>query len=157
MGDFGCCKKALRSYTLVGTPEYLAPEVILGKGYTCTVDWWSLGVMAFEFICGPLPFGSDTEDQLELFREILEAPLSFPDYVSDQSAISLVSSLLERTPELRMGSSTLRAKEMKDHNFFVGFDWDAVAGSYMTPPWKPDLTSLASSWDTEEAGQSAGT
>merc|ERR1719262_1046576 len=71
--DFGCCKKALRTNTLVGTPEYFAPETILGKGYTCVVDWWALGVMMHEFICGPLPFGRDIEgeDQLELFKEIL--------------------------------------------------------------------------------------
>eukprot|EP00746_Dinoflagellata_sp_MGD_P085157 gnl/MRDRNA2_/MRDRNA2_33732_c0_seq1.p1 gnl/MRDRNA2_/MRDRNA2_33732_c0~~gnl/MRDRNA2_/MRDRNA2_33732_c0_seq1.p1 ORF type:complete len:943 (-),score=211.95 gnl/MRDRNA2_/MRDRNA2_33732_c0_seq1:16-2844(-) len=147
MVDFGCCKKALRSYTLVGTPEYLAPEVILGKGYTCAVDWWSLGVMMYEFVCGPLPFGHDTEDQLELFREILEAPLQFPEYVTDESALGLVSSLLERTPELRTGSSTTGAKEIKEHAFFGDFDWDAVAGRYMTPPWKPDTNSLMASWE----------
>lgn len=147
MVDFGCCKKALRSYTLVGTPEYLAPEVILGKGYTCAVDWWSLGVMMYEFVCGPLPFGHDTEDQLELFREILEAPLQFPEYVTDEAALGLVSSLLERTPELRTGSSTTGAKEIQQHAFFSDFDWDAVAGRYMNPPWRPDTNSLMASWE----------
>jgi cGMP-dependent protein kinase len=72
--DVGCCKRALRTNTLVGTPEYFAPEVILGKGYTCAIDWWALGVMMHEFIVGPLPFGRNVDDQLELFREILEAP-----------------------------------------------------------------------------------
>merc|ERR1719486_1730251 len=98
--DFGCCKKKARTNTLVGTPEYFAPETIQGKGYTCAIDWWALGVMMHEFICGPLPFGRDTEDQLELFREILEAPLQFPPYVTDDAAIQVISGLLERTPEL---------------------------------------------------------
>merc|ERR1719436_2297113 len=110
--DFGCYKKALRTSTLVGTPEYLAPEVILGKGYTGAVDWWALGVMLHEFVVGPLPFGRDTDDQLELFREILEAPLQFPNYVSDETAIAVISGLLERGPELRVGANARGAKEI---------------------------------------------
>ena len=83
--DFGCCARRARAYTVVGTPEYLAPEVILNKGYGRAVDWWALGVMAYEFVCGPLPFGQNcgSDDQLELFREILDAPLRFPHYVPD--------------------------------------------------------------------------
>jgi cGMP-dependent protein kinase len=103
--NFRCCAKASRSYTLVGTQKYLAPEVILEKGYTCSIDWWSLRVMVFELIFGPLPFGSDTEDQLELFKEIMEALLHFPKYVVDETAISVLSAFLERQPELRFGSS----------------------------------------------------
>merc|ERR1719161_2054716 len=106
--------------------------------------------MMYEFICGPLPFGSDTQDQLELFREILEAPLTFPEYVCDETALKLLSSLLERTPELRTGSSTTGAKELKEHPFFNKFEWDAVAGRYMTPPWQPDSNSLMSSWEEVE-------
>merc|ERR1712050_31809 len=113
--DFGCCKKALRTNTLVGTPEYFAPETILGKGYTCGIDWWALGVMMHEFIVGPLPFGRDNDDQLDLFREILEAPLKFPSYVKDDSGVGVVSGLLERTPELRLGCSTRGAKEIQQH------------------------------------------
>jgi cGMP-dependent protein kinase 1 len=64
--DFGCSKAADRTYTIVGTPEYLAPEIILGRGYTNLVDFWSLGVVMYEFECGPLPFGSESEDQTEL-------------------------------------------------------------------------------------------
>lgn len=145
--DFGCCKKDTRTKTLVGTPEYLAPEVILGKGYTCVVDWWSLGVMMHEFICGPLPFGHDTDDQLELFREILEAPLQFPHHMSDASAVNVISGLLERTPELRLGSSTHGAKEIQQHPYFQDFDWDAVAGRYMDPPWKPNTEVLQGNWE----------
>ena len=70
--DFGCAKKMKeRSYTLVGTPHYMAPEVILGKGYGLTADIWTFGIILYEFVCGPLPFGNDAEDQLEIFRDIL--------------------------------------------------------------------------------------
>eukprot|EP00747_Dinoflagellata_sp_TGD_P125419 gnl/TRDRNA2_/TRDRNA2_174159_c1_seq1.p1 gnl/TRDRNA2_/TRDRNA2_174159_c1~~gnl/TRDRNA2_/TRDRNA2_174159_c1_seq1.p1 ORF type:complete len:502 (+),score=119.07 gnl/TRDRNA2_/TRDRNA2_174159_c1_seq1:1361-2866(+) len=148
--DFGCCKKALRTSTLVGTPEYFAPEVIIGKGYTCSIDWWSLGVMMHEFIVGPLPFGRNSEDQLELFREILEAPLSFPNFITDETGISIISGLLERVPELRLGASTRQAKEIKEHRYYQNYPWDAVAGRYMTPPWTPDTVKLQENWEDEE-------
>merc|ERR1712139_220637 len=100
-----------------------------------------------EFICGPLPFGHDTDDQLDLFREILEAPLQFPPYVTDASAVHVIAGLLERTPELRLGSSTHGAKEIQQHAYFQAFDWDAVSGRYMEPPWKPNVETLQSTWE----------
>eukprot|EP00913_Durusdinium_trenchii_P004420 g4099.t1 len=142
--DFGCCKKSLQSNTLVGTPEYFAPESIIGKGYTCAVDWWALGVMMHEFIVGPLPFGllalpacyglvqllrvanwkyrpgRDSDDQLQLLKEIMEAPLAFPSYITDKTAISLISQLLERTPELRLCASSHGAKDLQEHPYFSG-------------------------------------
>ncbi|CAD7966489.1 unnamed protein product [Amoebophrya sp. A25] len=147
--DFGCCKTAARAYTVVGTPEYLAPEVILGKGYTHVVDFWSLGVVMYEFICGPLPFGVDSgEDQMELFRQILEMPVKFPDYVRDEEAVSMLNHLLEKVPDLRLGTGALREKEIKEHR-------------YLEPPWKPDAASIKNGWtrcdtivDTED-GDSA--
>eukprot|EP00421_Protoceratium_reticulatum_P018552 CAMPEP_0168393496 /NCGR_PEP_ID=MMETSP0228-20121227/19048_1 /TAXON_ID=133427 /ORGANISM="Protoceratium reticulatum, Strain CCCM 535 (=CCMP 1889)" /LENGTH=932 /DNA_ID=CAMNT_0008406879 /DNA_START=71 /DNA_END=2869 /DNA_ORIENTATION=- len=148
--DFGCCKKALRTNTLVGTPEYFAPETILGKGYTCAIDWWALGVMMHEFIVGPLPFGRETEDQLDLFREILEAPLQFPNYVTDETAISIISGLLERTPELRLGASKRGAKEIKDVPYFAGFNWDGLVGRYTKVPYVPNLKKLQSHWEMHE-------
>jgi len=148
--DFGCCKKALRTNTLVGTPEYFAPETILGKGYTCAIDWWALGVMMHEFIVGPLPFGRETEDQLDLFREILEAPLQFPNYVADTTSISMITGLLERTPELRIGASKLGAKEVKSHPYFGGFNWDGLVGRFLKPAWSPNLKKLQSQWEMHE-------
>eukprot|EP00406_Dinophysis_acuminata_P053293 CAMPEP_0179302270 /NCGR_PEP_ID=MMETSP0797-20121207/47977_1 /TAXON_ID=47934 /ORGANISM="Dinophysis acuminata, Strain DAEP01" /LENGTH=920 /DNA_ID=CAMNT_0021011793 /DNA_START=79 /DNA_END=2841 /DNA_ORIENTATION=+ len=148
--DFGCCKKALHTNTLVGTPEYFAPETIVGKGYTCAIDWWAFGVMMHELIVGPLPFGTDTDDQLELFRQILEAPLQFPRYITDQAAVSFVSELLERTPELRLGASAQGAKEIKGHSYFIDFDWDGLVCRTLKPPWAPNLQKLQSNWEMHE-------
>jgi cGMP-dependent protein kinase len=145
--DFGCCKKALRTNTLVGTPEYFAPETIQGKGYTCAIDWWALGVMMHEFIVGPLPFGRDTEDQMELHKEIMEAPLEFPDFINDDAAVAIISGLLERTPELRIGASQKGAKEVKEHPYFEKFDWNALVGRQLKTPWKPNQQSLQSQWE----------
>lgn len=145
--DFGCCKQTKRTNTLVGTPEYFAPETLIGKGYTCVIDWWALGVMMHEFVVGPLPFGRDTDDQLELFREIMEAPLTFPPYVTDSTALDVLSGFLERSPELRLGASTRGAKEIKEHPYFTGFDWDALAGRYMVAPWIPNQDKLKKNWE----------
>ncbi|CAE7259532.1 Pkg21D [Symbiodinium pilosum] len=142
--DFGCCKKEIRANTLVGTPEYLAPEVIKGKGYTKSIDWWSLGVMLYEFVVGPIPFGAGEEDQMRLFAAISEAPLLFPNYVAED-AMQVLSGLLERRPERRLGSSG--AKEIKKHLWFKGFDWDALAGGFFPPPWQPDAQAQMKNWE----------
>ena len=56
-----------RTYTVVGTPHYMAPEVLTGKGYSISVDYWSMGAMLYEFICGKLPFGDDLEDPYAVY------------------------------------------------------------------------------------------
>lgn len=149
--DFGCCKAASHTSTLVGTPEYTAPEVILGRGYTCSVDWWSLGVVMYELICGPLPFASNTEDQMEVFSEILEAPLTFPKDVLDKHAISIMSGLLEKEPARRL-CAMRGAIEFKEHHYFGSFDWCSLLRRTMTPPSTPDLEKVKSSWKLQSGG-----
>jgi len=144
--DFGCCKKEMRTKTLIGTPEYLAPEVIKGKGYTCCVDWWSLGVMLYEFVVGPIPFGAGEEDQVKLFQAITEAELTFPDYVQED-AVVVLRGLLERRPDRRLGASSMGAKEIKEQSYFKGFDWDALAGGFFPPPYSPDIQEQMRTWE----------
>jgi len=144
--DFLSCKKALRAHTLVGTPEYMAPEIILGRGYNCCIDWWSVGVCCFEFICGPLPYGHETEDHLELFRQVVENQLNFPSYVKDPAAIQLIRSLLERFPEQRLGSSSAGAKDIKDHPFFADMSWDSLLARDCEPPFMPNLRRVKKHW-----------
>merc|ERR1711933_316193 len=90
VADFGCCKwcgSVARATTLVGAPEYFAPEVVLGMGYTHSVDWWALGVMMYELIVGCMPFGdAGGQNKLpRLFGEILEKPLYVPEHLEDRA------------------------------------------------------------------------
>ncbi|EER07966.1 cGMP-dependent protein kinase, putative [Perkinsus marinus ATCC 50983] len=144
--DFGCCKQASRSYTLMGTPEYIAPEVILGRSYTDCIDWWSTGVCMYEFICGPLPFGGDTDDQLELFRQIIEAPLRFPSWLRDQNAKSIITGLMQKNPEERLGGGVSGAKEIKRHPYFKKFDFDGLLSRSVKSQWVPDREQTMKQW-----------
>ena len=81
--DFGTAKILEgRTYTIVGTPHYMAPEIITGKGYDYNADYWSLGVVLFEFMCGGVPFGEEEEDPYNIYEAILSAPLRYPNYVA---------------------------------------------------------------------------
>eukprot|EP00931_Biecheleriopsis_adriatica_P088654 TRINITY_DN62924_c0_g1_i1.p1 TRINITY_DN62924_c0_g1~~TRINITY_DN62924_c0_g1_i1.p1 ORF type:complete len:454 (+),score=104.69 TRINITY_DN62924_c0_g1_i1:82-1443(+) len=144
--DLGRSKKTDRATTLTGTPQYTAPEVIQRCEYTCSVDWWALGVLMFELLVGPLPFGNQADDQLEVFLSILDAPLEFPSDFNDKEAISILSGLLQRLPEARVGSSTRGSQELQEHAFFVDFDWTALSRRQLTAPWKPDLDRVQGRW-----------
>eukprot|EP00397_Hematodinium_sp_SG-2012_P002186 GEMP01002192.1.p1 GENE.GEMP01002192.1~~GEMP01002192.1.p1 ORF type:complete len:968 (+),score=173.95 GEMP01002192.1:11-2914(+) len=152
--DFGCARKlnGEKSYSLVGTPHYMAPEVILGKGYTSTADIWSLGVCLYEFVCGPLPFGNDADEQLEVFKDILTGRLSFPGYVNCKPATELMKRLLSRHPENRIGCSALGGgfAEIQSCKFFDDFDWEKLKGRELTPPILPEAEIYAE--DSEEPG-----
>lgn len=133
--DFGCAKKiAGRSYTLAGTPHYMAPEVILGKGYNLSCDAWAIGICLYEFLCGCLPFGNDAVDHLEIFKDILTSKLVFPRHLNDVDTVNIIKRLLCRVPEVRMGCSATGYKEIKDNVFFKDFNFDRLLGrSYVAP------------------------
>ena len=97
--DFGLCKLNMgdqeTTHTFCGTPEYLAPELLIGQGYTKSVDWWTLGVLLYEMLVGLPPFYS--EDVNEMYRKILQEPLTFPSSVGAE-ARDLLTRLLRRDP-----------------------------------------------------------
>lgn len=105
--DFGTAKIVQgRAYSRLGTPYYMAPEVILGEGYNQQIDYWSLGVMLYEFLCGNCPFGVDEEDAYSIYKKVLEHRLEYPSWVNPNiSAKPLIEQLLSVNPAIRTGGS----------------------------------------------------
>ncbi|XP_043190178.1 microtubule-associated serine/threonine-protein kinase 3-like isoform X3 [Amphibalanus amphitrite] len=105
-----------------GTPEYIAPEVILRQGYGKPVDWWSMGIILYEFLVGCVPFFGDTPE--ELFAHTVNDDIEWPSDEEFQvlpEARDLISQLLQQTPLERLGTGG--AQEVKDHAFFLNLDW----------------------------------
>uniref|UniRef100_A0A3B4C5S4 non-specific serine/threonine protein kinase n=1 Tax=Pygocentrus nattereri TaxID=42514 RepID=A0A3B4C5S4_PYGNA len=107
-----------------GTPEYIAPEVILRQGYGKPVDWWAMGVILYEFLVGCVPFFGDTPE--ELFGQVVSDEIIWPD--GDDAlpvdAQDMITRLLSQSPLERLGTGG--ATEVKQHMFFIGVDWNGL-------------------------------
>jgi len=137
--DFGFAKKvSFKTYTLCGTPEYIAPEVLLNKGHGKGVDWWTLGVLLYEMMVGQPPFVDD--DPMGIYQQILAGKVRFPRYF-DKNARSLVKKFLVADLTKRYGCLKGGADYIKKHKWFTDLDWDAVNERRATPPIIPVVTS----------------
>ncbi|XP_077500126.1 microtubule-associated serine/threonine-protein kinase 3-like isoform X3 [Amblyomma americanum] len=117
--------KQFNDKQVYGTPEYIAPEVILRQGYGKPVDWWSMGVILYEFLVGCVPFFGETPE--ELFAHVINDEIEWPedeDWPLPEDARHLVSQLLQQNPLDRLGTGG--AHEVKEHPFFNDVDWDSL-------------------------------
>jgi cGMP-dependent protein kinase len=139
--DFGLAKKleSGKTYTLCGTPDYLAPEVILNEGHDWAVDWWGLGVLIHEMTAGVPPFYA--EDPMEVYERILSGHVSTPSHFS-RGLGDLVKKLLKTTQSKRLGRIKGGASLVMKQKWFSGFDWNSLLDRKMEVPLKPDVKNL---------------
>eukprot|EP00002_Diphylleia_rotans_P007484 TRINITY_DN1702_c0_g1_i1.p1 TRINITY_DN1702_c0_g1~~TRINITY_DN1702_c0_g1_i1.p1 ORF type:complete len:456 (+),score=85.60 TRINITY_DN1702_c0_g1_i1:55-1422(+) len=150
MTDFGLCKSGLgfgqTTNTMCGSLEYLAPEVLdcPTEGYTHSVDWWSFGILLYEMMAGLPPFYST--DQQTMARKILEAPLEFPQIMSEP-AKNIIAQFLQRNPARRLASF----ERIRTHEFFKDINWEELERRHVEPPYVPAVSSSAdvSNFDPE--------
>lgn len=144
LSDFGFIKKLgsnERTYTICGTPEYLAPEIIMNKGHGKAVDWYTLGVFIFEMMMGVCPFMND--DPFEIFKMIVQTKIVFPrDF--DKSAKSLIRHLTDHDLSKRYGNLKYGVEDIKNHRFFRDVNFYNIITQAVTPEYIPEENPLRS-------------
>ena len=139
ISDFGLSKKLEnqkdKAYTLCGTLQYLAPEILKNKGYDKSVDWWSLGCIYYEMLTGNLPFKTNgNKINLDVFDEKIDF-----DENMNPLLINLISQLLNVNPKKRLGYGAQDAKKIKEHQYFNDVDWNKYLNKEIEPPFVPKL------------------
>lgn len=138
--DFGLAKQLLsgKTWTLCGTPDYLAPEIILNEGHDLAVDYWALGVLIFEMVVGAPPFYA--EDPIEVYEKILSGNPSMPSFFT-RNLSDLIKKLLRSQQGKRLGNTRGGTAAVVKHKWFSSFDWASLESGEMKAPHVPVINS----------------
>ncbi|OAA73870.1 cAMP-dependent protein kinase type 3 [Cordyceps fumosorosea ARSEF 2679] len=136
--DFGFAKRVPdKTWTLCGTPDYLAPEVVSNKGYNKSVDWWSLGILIYEMLCGYTPFW-DSGSPMRIYENILKGKVKYPAYVNGD-AQNLLERLITADLTKRLGNLYGGPADVKNHPWFAEVTWDRLARKDIDAPYTPPV------------------
>eukprot|EP00092_Neocalanus_flemingeri_P007691 GFUD01008305.1.p1 GENE.GFUD01008305.1~~GFUD01008305.1.p1 ORF type:complete len:665 (-),score=170.01 GFUD01008305.1:136-2130(-) len=141
LADFGMIKENIRNgaeaSTFCGTPSYIAPEMLNGRPYGGSVDWWSLGILLYQMMAGRSPF--DDEDEEKLYKLIQYKQVPIPSSFS-REAQDIIRGLLQKNPKNRLGcKEDIGDQELKDHPFFGSISWADLDQGKVTPPFQPTV------------------
>jgi len=145
MVDFGFSKhidSGRKTWTFCGTPEYVAPEIILNKGHDRSVDFWSLGVLMYELLTGTPPFTAS--DPMKVYNIILRGfdQMDFPRHIT-RNAVTIMKKFCRDNPSERLGYQKDGVLDIKKHKWFQGFDWAGLVERSLTPPIIPTVHGAA--------------
>ncbi|GAB2300779.1 Serine/threonine-protein kinase AtPK2/AtPK19 [Dionaea muscipula] len=136
--DFGLAKQFReneRSNSMCGTVEYMAPEIVMGKGHDKAADWWSVGVLIFEMLTGKPPFVGNRE---KIQQKIVKDKIKLPGYLTSE-AHALLKGLLQKDPSKRLGGGATGSEEIKRHKWFKRINWKKLEARELNPSFRPEV------------------